>query len=153
MLVTLGEAPSGADIFCAGRKNGSSFHESSTAGGGEGGAAGAAWGAGREALLKNCVKLPSDDAAGDGGGAGVGLGAGAAGRWALLKNCVKPPSAEAESDAPGEEKPLGRDCWAAGRGVSSVDLASDGLAGGVYAGAPPETKIRVKSPCPCCAGG
>ena len=105
MLVTLGEEPTGVELFSGGRKNGSSFHELSTAGGGGFGGAGA----GAELLgllLKNCVKLPSEDAGG--GGAAACAGA-AAGRGVLLKSCVNPPSAETESDTPCEEKPLDRE--------------------------------------------
>lgn len=128
ILVTLGEGPAGAEVFCGGEKNGSSFHELSTAGGGGGGAAGGDE-TGRETLLKNCVKLPSVEAAGGGGDAGGVAGAGAAGRAALLKSCVKPPSAEAESEAPGEEKPLGRE--GPGEGGAGRDVSSAGRAAGV----------------------
>ncbi len=69
MLVTLGEAASAGGVFSAGRKNGSFFHELSTGGGGAAVCAGGGGGAGdcpgpagRGALLKNCVKLPSADA-------------------------------------------------------------------------------------------
>jgi hypothetical protein len=149
MPVTLDEDPAGAEVFSVGRKNGSSFHELSAAGGGGGGAATGGCGAGRCALLKNCVKLPSEDAAG-GGGAGAGAAAGA-GRDALLKNCVKPPSPDAESEAPGEEKPLGPEGpeeGGAGRGVSS-----EGRAEGVLPGVMSETMIRVNSPGPDSAAG
>jgi len=151
MLVTLGEGPSGVGLFWGRRKNGSSFHELSTADGG-GGAADGAGGADREALLKNCVKLPSADApAGGGVAGGAGGGGGVAGREGPLKNCVKLPSADAESETPGEENPLEREGpeeGGAGRGVSS-----EGRAGGAWGGVIPETMIRVKSPGPGSAGG
>ena len=68
MLVTLGDPPSGEGAFSAGQKNGSFFHELSTGGGagagctGGGGVDDCAGAAGRGALLKNWVKLPSTDA-------------------------------------------------------------------------------------------
>lgn len=166
MPVTLGDGPSGTELFCGGRKNGSSsFHELSAGGGGadgaetagrEGslkncvnppsdgaaGAAGAGEGAGtagRDGLVKNCVKLPSDEA---GAVAGAGEGAGTGGRRGLLKNWVKPPSPEAESDTPGEENPLEREGPA---GVPGRGDSSEGRAGGVYDGVP-GTKILVNSP-------
>lgn len=153
MPVTLGEDPGGAEDFSAGWKNGSLFHEPPAGGPGTGGGTGATGGAGvaatRDGLLKNCVKLPSDEAAGvEGPGAGEGVGA--AGRGALLNNWVKLPSPEAESDAPGEEKPFerdGPDDGGAGRGASSWarDAGADGAA--------PDTKIRVKSPWPASDAG
>ena len=119
MLVTLGDAASGAEDFSTGRKNGSFFHESSTGG-----------------AVAGCR----------GGGGGAEDCTGAAGRGALLKNCVKLPSADAEPETPGVENPFepdGPEDGGAGRGVSSA-----GRAGGVYAGVTPETKIFVNSPCP-----
>ena len=70
MLVTLGEDPAGGEDFSAGWKNGSFFQEVS-AGGAAAGGAGVGEDAGRDGLLKNCVKPPSDDAAGAGVGDGV----------------------------------------------------------------------------------
>jgi len=129
MLVTLGEDPAGAELFSGARKNGSSFHELSVTGAAGGGGAEL-----RGLLLKNCVKLPSEDAAGGGGGAGGACAGDAAGRGALLKSCVKPPSAEAESDTPCEENPLereGPDDGAPEVGRTARVASSAGLEGGV----------------------
>ena len=148
MLVTLGD-PAGAEVFSGGLKNGSSFQELSARGAAGGGGAGAAAGVElRGVLLKNWVKLPSEDAAG--GGAGAAGAGGAAGLGALLKSCVRPPSADTESDTPCEEKPLAREGpdEVTGRGVSS-----DGREGGMFPGVTPGTKIRVNSPCVASDGG
>jgi hypothetical protein len=103
MLVTLGDEPPAAELFSGGRKNGSSFHELSTTGAAAGAGAGAELSG---VLLKNCVKLPSEDR---GGGVGAPGAGDAAGRGVLLKSCVKPPSADTESDTPCDEKPLERE--------------------------------------------
>ena len=87
MLVTLGPGSTGAEVFSAGRKNGSSFHELSAARG-----------------------------EGAGGRGAAGGGAGANGRCGGLNTCVTLPSAEAESETPGEEKPFGREGKAGGAG-------------------------------------
>jgi hypothetical protein len=150
MLVMLGAGPCGAEDLGGWRKKGSSFQESSLWGGENGAGAAGGAGAGRGALLKNWVKLPSEGGAGAGRGGGAGVGeAGAGGRGVLLNSWVK-LSAEAESEAPGEEKPLAREGpgdGGAGRGVSSM-----GREAGVCRGFEPGTKIWVKSPGPASAG-
>lgn len=142
MPVTLGPGPGDTEGFSAGWKKGSFFQELPTDGDGAGGGTGATGGAGvegtRDGLLKNCVKLPSDDPA------GAGAGGGAGGRCALPNNWVTLPSADAESDAPGDEKPLereGPEDAGAGRSASS-----EGRAVGAGVGVTPETKMRVNSP-------
>ena len=127
MPVTLCEDDSGAGVFSAARKNGSSLQDASGAGWGRGGGGA------------------------DGGAADCGGETGLAG---ALKNCVNPPSAE--SDTPGDENPLARDGpddgtdpmnvaedMGAGRWGSSL------LRGGgvwVDGGVTSETKMRVNSP-------
>ena len=87
MPVTLGDDPGGGEDFSTGWKNGSLFQElpseEAGAGGGTGAAGGAGVAAARDGLLKNWVKLPSDDPA---GGAGGGVGGAAGGRWVLPNN-------------------------------------------------------------------
>jgi hypothetical protein len=97
MPVTLVAGCDGGADFSAGRKNGSFFHEVSSAGGRGGGGAGATDGTGVAGL-----EAPG---AGD-----------------ELKNCVNPPPADAESEVPGEENPLAFEGLAGGvgRGVSSL---------------------------------